>query len=205
MLALARASPELRSGGRRATAGASTPEALAARLLEVIAAADELVAHPAPLPPLPPMNLGYAADNITLRRSHRVTTSRACHRRTFDAKGLEYVSRLALQNCLDLAHVVRWNHAAGVRLFRVSSQLFPWSGEYRLEELPDYEAIAAALAATGRAARACGQRLTTHPPHFVKLASPDAELARRSAAWLEVHSKVFDLMGYAPSHWNKVS
>jgi len=158
----------------------------------------------AALPPLPPLNLGYAADNLTLRRSHRLTTSRACYRRTLDARGLPHVSRLALQNCLDLLAVLHWNAAHGVRLFRVSSKLFPWSGEYALEERPHFGAIAAALGAAGEGARATGQRLTTHPPHFVKLASPDAALAARGAGWLEVHARVFDLMGFQPSHWNKV-
>lgn len=166
-------------------------------------AASPAAAFTAATPPL--LTLGYACDNLTLRRSHRVFTNRGCHARTFDARGLAHVSQLALANCQDLARIVEWNAANGITLFRVSSKLFPWAGRYELEALPDFEAIAAALVTVGNLARAAGQRLTCHPPHFIKLASTDEEVRARSVADLEVQCRVFDLMGYSPSHWNKVN
>ena len=42
----------------------------------------------------------------------------ACILKTFNEKGLPYVSALALQNCRDLLGLLHWNHAHGVRLFR---------------------------------------------------------------------------------------
>ena len=71
----------------------------------------------------------------------------------------------------------------------MTSTLFPWAGEYSLEALPDYEDIAAALAQAGELARALRQRLTTHPPHYVKLASQDAGVLGRSMRNLELHSQ----------------
>jgi len=150
------------------------------------------------------MTLGYAADNLTLRQSSKTFTSRSCQRRTFDVNGLSHVSQLALQNCLDLEKVVRWNHEHGIEFFRLSSKLFPWAGEYELEALPDFLEICEALNIAGYLARALGQRITSHPPHFIKLAATDDEIRRRSVANLEIQSRVFDLMGYEPSHWNKV-
>ena len=152
------------------------------------------------------LNLGYAGDNLTLRRTHRIFTSRSCRKSTFDREGLDHVSSLALKNCRDLLPLLQWNHAHDIHFFRISSQMFPWSGQYELEELPDFEAIAAALLAAGQYARSVNQRLTAHPPHFIKLASTDEAIRKRSVADLEVQSRVFDLMGYEQaSHWNKIN
>lgn len=117
------------------------------------------------------------------------------------------MSRLALQNCRDLLPLIEWNHRHGIRLFRLSSALFPWASqyEYELEQLPDFEAIAAVLAEAGALARRHGQRLTSHPPHFVKLASREEELVAAGLANLELHSRLFDLLGFQPSHWNKIN
>lgn len=155
--------------------------------------------------PPPQLSLGYACDNLTLRRSGRIFTNRSCFKRTFLTRGLAHVSTLALHNCRDLLHIVRWNHENGVDLFRVSSKLFPWSGQYELEELPDFEEISATLAAIGDLVRSYGQRLTCHPPHFIKLASPKEDVRLRSIADLEIQARVFDLMGFSPSHWNKIN
>jgi UV DNA damage endonuclease len=74
-----------------------------------------------------------------------------------------------------------------------------------LEQLPDFPAIADELAFAGKLARAYDQRLTFHPSHFVKLAPEGEDLLAKSIKELEVHSRVFDLMGYPPSHENKIN
>ena len=47
------------------------------------------------------MNLGYACINTVLK-SGGIFTNRTMRRKTFDAKGLDYVSELSLQNVKDL-------------------------------------------------------------------------------------------------------
>lgn len=74
---------------------------------------------------------------------------------------------------------------------RLSSEFFPWGNvHYQLRELPDYEEIKAALAAAGEYARETGQRLTSHPSEYVKLAGQSEELVEKSLADLELHSEV---------------
>ena len=53
--------------------------------------------------------------------------------------GLPYVSELALQNVKDLENIVKWNEEMGIKLFRMSSDLFPWMTFYEFEQLPDYD------------------------------------------------------------------
>ena len=83
---------------------------------------------------------------------------------------------------------------------RMTSNLFPWCTEYKLEDLPDYTAISEALAFAGALARAYDQRLTFHPSHFIKLAAPNPTLVDKSIAELEVHSKVWPTARQTPTH-----
>jgi UV DNA damage endonuclease len=54
------------------------------------------------------MNIGYACINMTLgSQKPKITTNRGMIRKTFDAKGLSYVSELVLQNVRDLIQVFR--------------------------------------------------------------------------------------------------
>ncbi len=157
-------------------------------------------------PSFPIINLGYCCLNSTLReRKPSVHTNRTCIQKTFVDKGLPHVSRLALQNCTELSEVVQWNEEHGIRLFRISSDMFPFWSEYALSDLPDYQAICEALRRAGELARQHDHRLTFHPGPYVVLGTPKEAVAKKSIIELDHHSRVFDLMGYAPSHWNKIN
>ena len=143
------------------------------------------------------MNLGYACMNMTLSglpKSKRITTNRGMIKRTFKAKGLPYASELGLQNCKDLYKILEWNLAHGFSFFRLTSNLFPWSSEYSLEELPDYQEIKATLKKCGDFAKQHGMRITTHPGPFNVLGSPKQSLVEKTIKELNDHSKIFDLM-----------
>ena len=84
--------------------------------------------------------LGYACINTQLRKSG-IFTSRTMVKKTFNTKGIQYASELALQNAKDLVEIIKWNHANGIKLFRMSSGIFPWMSEYEISDLPDYTKI----------------------------------------------------------------
>ena len=48
------------------------------------------------------MKLGYACINMTLQAAGGITTNRSMRQKTFNERGLDYVSELALQNVRDL-------------------------------------------------------------------------------------------------------
>ena len=52
--------------------------------------------------------LGYACINMQLRKKG-INAKRSMIRRTFDAKGLDYVSELCLANARDLVEIIKWN------------------------------------------------------------------------------------------------
>lgn len=148
---------------------------------------------------LTPSNVGYACINLSLQ-ADKITTNRGMIRKTFTERGLAYASELALKNVQDLVTIVDWNLQHGIRLFRISSDIFPWASEYRLAELPDFPDIRATLEEIGSRPI----RLTTHPGPFNQLAGQGNVLAN-TIKDLEYQSEVFDLMGLTPSHWNKIN
>lgn len=132
-------------------------------------------------------------------------TNRGMIKRTFESKGIEYASELALLNVRDLLKILQWNESHEIRFFRVSSDLFPWMSHYELSQLPNFDKIQQALHDVGVFASANKHRITFHPGPFNKLASPDDNVVTKTIKELNQHSEVFDLMGFDPSPYNKIN
>ena len=145
------------------------------------------------------VHLGYACINMALGEKG-ITTNRGMIRRTFLEKGISYASQLALQNVQGLLQILQWNVAHNIKVFRITSELFPWASEYKLEQLPDYREIRSLLEQAGR----LPVRVSTHPGPFNKLAGSGATL-KNTITDLEIHAQLFDMMGLPPSHWNKIN
>ena len=145
--------------------------------------------------------IGYACINTSLS-AQGIMTNRDAIQRTFKAKGLPHISKLALANVIDLERIVKWNEENGFKFYRVSSGLFPWMTEYEFDDLPDWEEIKTTLQRIGVFVTQVGQRLEFHPSHFTVLASPHEHTVKKSMKDLEQHSRIFDEMGLTPSHWN---
>jgi UV DNA damage endonuclease len=152
------------------------------------------------------MKLGYACINTTLgSQKPKVTTNRGMIRRTFDAKGLPYVSELVLQNVRDLSTIISWNHRNDIKFYRMSSDMFPWMSEYNFSDLPDYDKICNILRGVGTLASNYGQRLSFHPGPFNVLASPTDDVVQRTIVELNRHSQIMDLMGLSTTPYNKIN
>lgn len=86
-----------------------------------------------------------------------------------------------------------------IRLYRVSSSLFPMSDEPAGEEV--LRSLSASLAAVGRRARRLGVRLVIHPDQFCVLNSENPKVAGTTIKILEKHALAFDLIGLPPTPW----
>ena len=150
------------------------------------------------------MNLGYACINTALS-ANKIMTNRTMRRKTLDAKGIDYVSDLALANVKDLETIIKWNNEMGIKLFRLSSQIFPWSDEYSLEELKDNIEICDKMFEIGNIATQAGQRLTMHPGPYNCLASTNKKVVEKTIRELNCHSEQFNMMGFDPSPYNKIN
>ena len=150
------------------------------------------------------MNLGYACINMTLSKD-KITTNRSMIKKTFLQKGINYCSELALLNVIDMEKIVHWNVQNGIYLFRTSSNVFPWGSEYDLETLPHIDEIKTVLKRIGDYARENGVRLTCHPGPFNVLGSPNPNVIKNTMIDLELHGRVFDMMGLTHSPYNKIN
>jgi UV DNA damage endonuclease len=138
-------------------------------------------------------------------KNDRITTNRTMIKRTFQEKGIEYASSLALLNILDLQKVLEWNVQHGINFFRLSSNVFPWASEYQLHDMPDYEAIYEACERSGNYIRQHGIRITSHPGPFNKLASPKERVFENTKRDLEIHGEFFDMLGLPRDHYAKIN
>ena len=149
------------------------------------------------------MNLGYAC--ICLSLSKKITTNRTMVKRTFIAKGVDYVSELVLQNVADLETIIDWNEQNGIKFYRMSSDMFPWATEYEFTELKDWKAIHTILQRCGDKATKYEQRLKFHPGPFNVLVSPKESVVLNTIKDLEVHGKIMDAMNLSKTPYNKIN
>ena len=128
-------------------------------------------------------------------QKERVTTNRGMVKKTFLERGLDYVSELALQNVKDLKTILEWNHSNSIRMYRMSSDMFPWCSEYEISELKDYKEISEILKECGDFAKSVDQRITFHPSPYGVLASERPDVVVKAIKELSQHGEIMDLMG----------
>ncbi|HYW21619.1 MAG TPA: UV DNA damage repair endonuclease UvsE [Nodularia sp. (in: cyanobacteria)] len=93
-------------------------------------------------------------------------------------------------------------HANNIRLYRMTSALFPLSdmeddiGANILEEMK------ADLSKIGQKAQALDIRMVLHPDQFVVLSSDSPEIVKTSIKILERHARTLDLLGLPRSPWS---
>ena len=149
-------------------------------------------------------NLGYCCINLNLRNKP-ITVNRTCRKITFKQKGMTHVSSLALQNIRDLIEIVKWNEQNGFKVYRMSSDMFPWMSEYELKDLPDFQKISTLLKGVGNLALKYGQRLSFHPGPFNVLGSPNPTLVQKTIKELNQHAEIMDIMGLPQSHFYPIN
>jgi UV DNA damage endonuclease len=126
-------------------------------------------------------------------------------KRTFNEKGIPYASELSIQNVRDLIEIIKWNEQNDIKFFRMSSNVFPWSSEYPLSELPHYHRIKNLLSGAGYLVNKYGHRITSHPGPFNVLVSPNERVVQNTITDLSIHGEVFDMMGLSRTPYNKLN
>ena len=149
------------------------------------------------------MNLGYACINMSMGK--KVSTNRAMVKRTFESKGLDYVSELALLNAKDIIKILEWNRLNGIKVFRLSSAIIPWGDHIDITQLKDYKEIKSELKKAGDFAKFHNMRINSHPGPFVVLTSPKESVVEGAIKDLELHAKIFDLMGLSKTPFNNIN
>jgi UV DNA damage endonuclease len=144
-------------------------------------------------------NLGYCCINTTLREKG-IFTNRGMIKKTFLTKGTEYVSELVLLNLQDLFKILEWNLENNIRIFRISSTIFPWMSEYNLKDLPQWNLIQSELTRIGNFVLENNMRVGFHPGQFCVLPSPTAKVVTNTINELDKSAEILDLMGLPINH-----
>jgi len=152
--------------------------------------------------------MGYACQNMglsSLGKGKRVTMNRSCIRRTFNDKGVDYISEITLKNAYDLETLLHWNEEHDIKFFRLSSDICPWASEFDMNTMKDIKEIKQVLARAGAYAQAHSHRLTSHPGQFNVLCSPKPNVVERSITDLTIHGTIFDWLGLPRSPYAKIN
>jgi UV DNA damage endonuclease len=147
---------------------------------------------------------GYCCINLSLAKD-KVSTNRGMVKRTFDERGLNYASELALKNVIDLKRILEWNTSNNISMYRMSSDIFPWCSEYEISDLPDYQAISQVLESCGMYAKSNDQRITFHPSPYGVLASENPNVVKKAIKELNQHGEIFDLMNLEKTHFYPIN
>ncbi|MBT6206956.1 MAG: UV DNA damage repair endonuclease UvsE, partial [Francisellaceae bacterium] len=141
------------------------------------------------------IQLGLCCLNTHLREQKpTVFCSRTMIQKTIKEKGIDELKRRVLLNLDDLLKVIQWNEDNGIRVYRLSSEMFPHKTNKNVEQYT-LDFAAEKLKAAGDLAKKYGHRLTFHPGQFNVLGTPEESKLQQTINGLTYHANVLDLMG----------
>ncbi len=154
-------------------------------------------------------NIGYCCINLSinegLKKKDYISVNRGMIKKTFDAKGLDYVSELAILNLEDTLKILDWNIKNNILVYRLSSDSFPWFTHYKFEDLPNFKKIQTLLTRIGNKVKENGLRVSLHPGQFCVLASENTDVVTKTIDELNKHSQILDLMDLEQSTFYPVN
>ena len=144
------------------------------------------------------IQLGLCCLNIELRECKpSVFSSRSVILKTLHEKGVDNLKAKIVENLQDVLIMMDWNEANGIKVFRLSSEMFPHISN---PNAPDYtlEFAKDLLKRIGEKSKKYNQRLTFHPGHFNCLGSPTESVIEHTIRDLDYHASVLDMMELGP-------
>lgn len=140
------------------------------------------------------IQLGLCCLNIQLRENKpTVFSSRRVTLKTLEDKGIDNLKNKIINNLKDVLTMMEWNENNGIKVFRLSSELFP---HYSNSKAQDYTLDFAIdlLKQIGNKSKLLNQRLTFHPGQYNCLGSPNNDVIQHTICDLNYHATVLDYM-----------
>lgn len=142
-----------------------------------------------------PIQLGLCCLNTKLRaQKPPVFASRKMIVRCVNEKGIELLKSLIIQNLNDVITMIKWNEDNGIKVFRLSSELFPHKSNPKVEDY-SFDFALDLLKEIGSLSEKFNQRLTFHPGQYNVIGSPNDKSFKQTIRDLKYHADVLDLMG----------
>jgi len=140
------------------------------------------------------IQLGLCCMNTILQsRKPPIMSSRSVILKTLETKGFEPLREKIIQNLKDTLVMIDWNEQNGIKVFRLSSDLFPHKSNYRAQSY-SYDFALDLLKEIGAKARSYNQRITFHPGQYNVIGTPREEVLENTIRDLTYHTEVLDLM-----------
>ena len=141
-----------------------------------------------------PVQLGLCCLNTTLRdQKPTIFSSRSIILNTFKTKGVDHLKSKIIQNLEDVLKMMDWNEQNGIKVFRLSSELFPHKSNPKAPDY-DFEFAKDLLQQIGEKSTKLSQRLTFHPGQYNVVGSPNPNVLQNTINDLKYHADVLDLM-----------
>jgi len=154
-------------------------------------------------------NIGYCCIpmgcNVGKKKKEHITVNRGMVRKTFDAKGLPYVSELVIENLKDTLKVLDYNLSVGIYIYRLSSDSFPWMSEYEFSDLPNFKLIQILMTQIGEKIKSNNIRVSYHPGPFNVISSQNDSVVEKTIKELDKHAELLDMMGLEQSTYYPIN
>ena len=140
------------------------------------------------------VQLGLCCMNTVLRQQKPpVFSSRKMIIKSIQEKGIDALKEKIVQNLKDTLTLMDWNEQHGIKVFRLSSELFPHKSNPKVEDY-SFDFAIPYLKEIGRKSKQYGQRLTFHPGQYNVVGTPDEKTFLQTCEDLKYHADVLDLM-----------
>lgn len=141
-----------------------------------------------------PVQLGLCCLNTILRaQKPTVFGSRKMIIRSVKEKGIDALKEKILQNLQDILTMMDWNEQNGIKVFRLSSELFPHKSNPKVEDYT-YEFARDLLTQIGEKSKLYNQRLTFHPGQYNVVGTPNKKAFQQTIVDLKYHADVLALI-----------
>lgn len=149
----------------------------------------------------PRIRLGLCCLNMTLRdQKPSIFASRGITLKKAVELDFSEIQARAIQNLKDLIKMIEWNEQHRIKVFRLSSEIFPHFSNPILGELLgidipyNIEFARPYLKEFGDLAKKYGHRITFHPGQFNQLGTENQETLDKTIKDLTAHAMIFEMM-----------
>ena len=139
-----------------------------------------------------PIQLGLCCINTILRsQKPPIFSSRKMIIKSIEEHGIDILKDKIIQNLKDVVTMMEWNEENGIRVMRLSSELFPHKSNPKVQDYT-YDFAMELLVKIGEKARELGHRLTFHPGQYNVVGSPNEKSFQQTIVDLKYHADVLD-------------
>ena len=140
------------------------------------------------------IQLGLCCINTTLRaQKPPIYPSRSVIIKTIKENGIECLKTKILYNLQDILLMMDWNEKNGIKVFRLSSDMFPHKSNSKIDSY-SFDFAKDLLKQIGDKSKKYNQRITFHPGQYNVIGTPNKEAFQHTIDDLSYHAEVLDLM-----------